>query len=355
MICSPLNYVLTFSGLTEPLFALFTIGGIYLCVIRRYMAAAIVISFLPYVRSEGLIIIGVFAVYFAWKKNMKILPWLLTGSIVYAIAGYFVYEDILWVFTKIPYATLNSVYGSGDLSHFVLQFINVTGVPLYFLFWLGFLFMIVRTIKKETGPEEWALILGSFTCFFIAHSLFWYLGIFNSMGLKRVLLGVMPSAAIIALYGFNLVSEHIAVAVKWRQYLKTVIILYVLVFPFLPNPSAIQWQKDMRLDNAQIQVKELATFIKTHSSTYPFLYNYYYLGVVFDIDHFDLNQHRFISRESVQAMQPGNILIWDNLYAGKESDIHKREIDSLPELQILKSFSTRWAGEEMQFVIYRRK
>src|SRR6218665_3878717 len=184
VLFSPLWYILTYSGLTEPLFALFTALGIYFCLDRRYLPACLVVSFLPYIRSEGLIIIGVFGLYLLQTRNWKHIPVLLAGSVVYSIAGWFIYHDLLWVFTKIPYATLGSVYGSGPLLHFVEQLINVVGVPVYALLWIGLIAIVTGVINKRKGPEEGILVVLGFLCFFVAHSLFWYLGIFNSMGLK---------------------------------------------------------------------------------------------------------------------------------------------------------------------------
>lgn len=40
LICMPLNYILTLSALTEPLFALFTILALYWCLGKKYVEAA---------------------------------------------------------------------------------------------------------------------------------------------------------------------------------------------------------------------------------------------------------------------------------------------------------------------------
>ena len=66
-----------------------------------------------------------------------------------------------------------------------------------------------KFFKRQAQAEEIVLILCGFGAFLIAHSLFWYLGIFNSLGLKRVLIGIMPMMALIVLYGFNGISEYL--------------------------------------------------------------------------------------------------------------------------------------------------
>jgi hypothetical protein len=355
MSFSPLNYILTFSGLTEPLFALFVILGVWFCLLRKYTTACIVISFLPYVRSEGLIVIGVFFIYLLFEKQWKRIPLLLTGSVLYGISGAFIYGDLLWVFTKIPYATLGSVYGSGGLFHFGEQLVNVMGVPLYVIFWIGFLALMVGAIKKRVDHLELILIFGGFVCFFMAHTLFWYLGIFNSMGLKRVFLGIMPLMALITLYGYDFLAEKLNVFSGAGRYIKAGIIVYLIIFPFVPNPSAIWWERDMMQDKGQILAEEVATFLKEKPVTYPFLYNYYPLSMALDIDHFDPRHHQFITKEFVHALKPGNVIIWDNIHAKEQSNISKQELDSIAGLQLIASFSTTLKDKEMDLIVYKKE
>ena len=356
LIFSPLFYILTFSGLTEPLFALFTILGIYFCSKQNYLTAALLISFLPYVRSEGLIIIGVFGLYFLYKRLWKPLPLLIAGSVLYGLVGYFVFGNFLWVITEIPYAKLSSVYGQGSLLHFVEQLINVTGVPIYLLFWIGVIGLIVLLLKRKTNAEQHILLLLGFCAFFIAHSLFWYLGIFNSMGLKRVLIGVLPIIALIALLGFNFISGLINLKPTAKKTLQILVVVYVLVFPFLPNPSAIQWEKDMMLSPDQklaIQTAELIS--KRKNVTYPLLYNHRYLSIPLNNDYFDSKQCKQISFENINQMKTGDILIWDNYFAEFESGYKKEQLDSNVTLTSLAVFKSTEQGKEVVFSVYQKK
>ena len=151
LIFTPVYFALTFSGLTEPLFALFIALGIYFLLNEKYLAACILFSFLPFVRSEGLILLGVIGIYLLAKGKWKSIPWLATGHIIYSFAGYFVYHDLLWVFRKIPYATMDSVYGHGNLAHFAQQLFYFFGLPIYILFALGLLSIIWSSIKLKSN------------------------------------------------------------------------------------------------------------------------------------------------------------------------------------------------------------
>jgi Gpi18-like mannosyltransferase len=72
-ILMPSYYILTFSGLTEPLFALFVSVGVYFILREKYALSVIWVSFMPFVRSEGLIIILAFACFLIIKKKMEMV------------------------------------------------------------------------------------------------------------------------------------------------------------------------------------------------------------------------------------------------------------------------------------------
>jgi len=357
LMFSPLNYILTFSGLTEPLFALFTILGIYFCADKKFISAAILISFLPYIRSEGLIILGVFGLYFLYRKSWKVLPFLFFGSVAYGIAGYFVHGNLLWVFTKIPYARLSSVYGHGRLLHFIDQLVNVTGVPIYILFWVGFIGLIVLVFRKKFNAEQHILLFLGFLTFFAAHSLFWYLGIFNSMGLKRVLIGILPIIALITLLGFNFITETLwSLKPTIKKTVQALLVGYILIFPFTVNPSAIQWEKDMMLSPDQKLAEEVAKFVLAHKKTKgPLLYNYRYLSLSLNMDYFDPKVCKQISKGTIEEMAKGDFLIWDNQYANFESGLEKENLDSLSQLTTMSTYKINENGKECVFVLYEKK
>jgi hypothetical protein len=353
LIFSPLYYILTFSGLTEPLFALFLIIGIHNAIRQKHVTASIIISFLPFVRSEGLIILAVFGLYFLLKRKWKIIPLLGTGHIVYSIAGYFVYGDFLWVFNKIPYAHLSSTYGSGKLFHFIEQLNYVTGVPIYILFWIGIVSIIRKSIQRKITPELQILVFLSFLSFLIAHSLFWYFGIFNSMGLKRVLICVIPLISIIALTGFNFITEVIFIKKKYPGIIiQGLLIVYILIFPFTGNPAAINWKRDMKLSADQQSAIMIARFItKNYGTHHRYIYAATYLSEVLKIDHFDTCKRVDLNGDILNYIKPGDILIWDNWFSVVENGITKERLDNTPGLSNI--FNTNI--QEVSYSVYKLK
>ena len=340
LFMAPLYFVLIFSGLTEYLMGFAIILAIYLILDNKYIPAIIIISFTPFMRSEGLVIIGVFAFYLLIKRKFKLLPLLITGHLIYSIAGYFIYKDLLWVFNKIPYLNIGSPYGSGHLLDFAGKLYYVIGFPLMILLGLGFVY-ILRTFFKpsiyknrKVYAEDLILIYGSFSAFFAAHSLFWWLGIFNSMGLGRVLNSVVPLAVLIGLHGLNMVASS-----KNKLVNKSVVVLFgvfVVFFFFWGNPASVNWKKDLNLSEDQLLVNAHVPIIAKEYSTATFYYSRPYVGLVLGIDHFDQNRHKFLRDLSVDGGRPENlIIIWDHWFSAVEEGKELGTLLSDPDLLLL--------------------
>lgn len=355
LICSPLYFVLTFSGLTEYLFALFVCIGFYSLFLNRTTFSIIIISFLPFIRSEGLIIIGVFAFYLFLKKQWKYIPLLLFGHIIYSIAGYFAHKDFLWVFNQIPYARLSSIYGNGNLFHFIEQLLYVVGVPIYILFWIGAVYIIWQSIYKKTSVELRIIVMVGFFAFFISHTIFWYLGIFNSMGLKRVLISIAPFTAIISLIGFNFITDVFLNQKKWKYIIQCILIAYIIIFPFTSNPSAIKAERDLILSKDQESAIQVADFIqKNVSQNHRFMYTHPYLSEVLHIDHFDSIKRIDFTDDILNNTSSGDIIIWENWFAVVENGISKEYLDTLPMLLNIYNSNVLDRGREVIYSVYIR-
>ena len=356
LIFCPLYFVVIFSGLTEILFASFILFGIYLILKEKPAPAAIVISFLPFVRSEGLFFIALFAIYFILSKQWKFIFYLAVGHAVYAIAGVFVFNNALWVVTDIPYAHLGSPYGKGKLFHFAEQLQYVIGIPLYILFWVGILENIRKIIRKSFRKRhryvDIVLVFFGFATFFIAHTLFWYFGIFNSMGLKRVMVGVAPLAILICLQGFNYITENLLCNKgKLRKVIRYGFILYIFIFPFTSNPAAINWKKDMWHSVSQDLVQEkIAKYIQARYTEIPRLvYNDYFISEALSVEHFNPNKRIDLSKDYLNELKEGDLIIWDSWHSVVDRNTNKEDLDSNPQFKLIKEF-TEW--DKNRQVIY---
>lgn len=349
LFTSTLFFVLTFSGLTEHLFALITLLGFYYFLKDNYLLASILISLLPFVRSEGLIIIGVFAFALILKKQWKSIPFLSLGHIIFAVAGSVVHHDILWVFNKIPYVIAENPYGHGDLFHFVIQLNFVIGLPLYILFWLGFIIVIGQLIKKKIPFSRFSLIFGIPIAFLVAHSIFWYFGIFNSMGLIRVLVDVSPFFILIALYpvesllNFNLSK-------KTKTSLTAVIVLIIFLFHLTPNNTAIHWDKDLSLNSDQQCILD----IKSHTSQIGhkntiFIYSHPYINEAFNIDPFIEAKQKPLNIENIENASIDDLIIWDSFSVYNAQEIKNNYLERAPYVEVFHC-----KNDKNEFIVFKR-
>lgn len=381
---APLCYVLTFSGLTEPLFACVTIASAFFWIVKKnHILAFSLLSFLPFVRSEGLIFVILLGLYGIWKQEWKSLPFLALGHVVYSIAGYFVYKDILWVFTKIPYANMSSPYGKGALFHFIEQSPIVIGLPVFGMLVLGVIsigFYLwtrsselrsdisatpLRTTDIPTATtkvwitEELAWIWLPYLAFLGAHSLFWYLGIFNSMGLNRVLIGVMPLMAIIALRGYHFFFSCFAAFPKLQTVLRYGFWIYLLIYPFTDNHGAVHWKRDMYLTTAHQSLATIGKSLEhTKNQGYVYYVNAPYICEVLDLNPFNPKERRLLFQHELVELSHTHqkaILIWADYCP--EAPMTIRDIQAiLPEITLLQKYEyTDDDGQIRRFEVWKRE
>lgn len=350
---SPLALVLAFSGLTEPLFAFLCLCGLYFFLSERKVIALIVISFLPFVRTEGVLFLGLMAMVVVWEREWKVLPLLLLGFLFYAVIGGIVSNDFLWFFHQMPYTQGASHYGHGRIFHFVDQLFYVVGLPFYFFLIIGLFAGLWQFIQGRLRVIEVSFIYGGFVGYVIAHSLFWYFGIFDSMGLKRVLVGVLPLASFIALNGLNWIVSFLGGKKQKIQFVFWIGLL-VFIFPFLGTPSSIHWRefclsvKQEQVQKLKMELSGLLVGKKRVSTAYPYVY------YVLDVDCFDANSAFPLSSLS-GGWRKDDLLIWDSDFATIENGVSKEILMRNSNLEIVYKHGETLDGKGFEIVVFRSK
>lgn len=358
---APMGIYLTLSGLTEPLFAFWLIASVYLAVRGQGLAAVIWVSFLPFVRSEGLVILCVWAVYLLFTRRWRWLPLLMAGHVALSIAGYFYYGNLLWVFKKIPYATMGSVYGAGKLLHFVKGLWEVVGYPMYLLLGLGMLYgayALGQIIKQKkyhpiSAQELW-LVYGSFTAYVVAHTLFWYLGIFQSFGLLRVLVGVIPLSGLICLRGLN-GAVNVLPHKTAQTAAVSLVLLAVLAYPFYSLNYAMHF--DLKAD--QKAQNELANFVKQqYGAGYKYYFDMPHLSLALHTDPFDDQQKQMTAALFTGAPLPDKTLvIWDDWYSPVEAGTKLEKLVQDDRLEPVRFFEAKdpWGSPRLTHLFVKKR
>jgi hypothetical protein len=332
---SPMCMTHVQTGLTEPLFALWLMVGVCWFIptpsnVQRSLSTALPVvwlSFLPFIRSEGLVVLCVIAVWLFVIRRWQLLPLLMVGHIVMGLIGWAHHGTPMWVFTKIPYQSLdNGIYGSGPWLHYYKNMPELLDKWL-FVFWrvgvvAGLIRMVLYWVKPAQYPfkkaELW-LVYGISTGLFVAHTLFWALGIFNSYGLMRVFIGVMPLFGIIMAQGINFVVSFVdRFNIKW---LGTAIVAFLTIGATVHTVRHLHWGKFVAYGDMKDQL-ELGKQYAERYKGYTFYFDAMVPALAFDVDLYDPKQYRKTRQLLTGDPIPEkSVVVWDFRYSGWEAQV----------------------------------
>jgi hypothetical protein len=343
------------SALTEIICALFLILFIHWSLKRKFAVAAFILSFMPFARSEGFVVLGIAAMFFFFTRRWKYLPFLAFGSIVLNTIG-FCYTGLpLWIFESNPYVhTEITAYGSGSFFHFFIWSIPVFGIGFFFLLkytWNSAIGIPNRVKSDWNGlnnSEEskvfalkhqvlfW-IVLGSFWGYFMAHTTLWWLGMWASLGLLRVMFVVAAPLVIIALIEMNKFLDAQPRLGKWNSVKVLVFVLCgtafgsnTLILGAFGAPVEYGIEESV-LDNMHQWM--LAENIKTEGRVFA---GHAYVTVLLNIDPNDYSKNHQL-RDFMFA-QSGDLIVWDGHYGPNEEQTPIEEIEADSTLVFLKEF-----------------
>ncbi len=342
LLSAPVYFLCASSAVTEILFGLILSWAIYEAVNKRYWLAAALVSFLPFVRSEGYGIILVFALGFIVLQAWKAIPLLALGFVAYSIAGARHFQDLFWVIHNHPYHDASTIYGSGPIWHFVGKVKEIWGIPLYVLWVLGTVIFVwnvfSRFIRKEKMAEQtrvWMFfIFGSFFIFLVGHSVVWYLGKSASLGLTRVMAAVMPACALIGLYAVDRVFGRLNPKLRMFRY----VLLAVLSFTTIRGAFK-QNRPPYHGDTEKQEIIKAGNWLR-NSPYYENRARVFYfapsVAVILNIDPFDPSQRGDLSEISWNRDIPsGSIIFWDAHFGPNEARVPIDSLFQRPELEMI--------------------
>lgn len=359
-VFTPMFFLISFSSLTEIIFAFLTTLSIYLFTDKKYIYSAIAMSFVPFARTEGIIFFPLIIFSFIFVKNYKSIFFLITGFVVMSIAGYPVYHDFLWPITKNPYHDASALYGSGKLLHFVEHSPGIFGWPIIVLFFIGLLSSILYIFKHKLNHQSISLLLiiGIALGYFSAHSVVWAYGMGGSAGLIRVMAGIVPAVACIALLG----SDQIFKLIPHRPWTKWSFIIVVAVVIIIEGVSKNKFP--IYLGQEERELHQVATFIKENNLDENYIIYYNPLNAyLLDLDHFSDAHSRnqlYDNNQPHKDLKPGTIIIWDAHFSPNESGLPKANLEQDSQLIKIKEFHPEhpfevYGGQPYEVLIFQRK
>ena len=335
---SPVYFLISASCLTEILFSFVLVAAVYLFLGKRFVLAAIVLSFLPMVRSEGVVILPVFAVALFLGRSYRSIPFLLTGTVLYSLIGYFVFGDILWLFNKLPYSLGKSLYGSGSLFHFVKHSPSIFGIPLLILIVAGLLTWGTGILKnfslRNPNTILFILIAGSWIIYYAAHSYVWWKGTGGSLGLTRVMAGIVPLAALTGMKFFEFVSQKIkSKTIVYGVFTILAILQVVMLFS--------RHNLMLKADPTEQLIKKSTDYIRINEEGEKVFYFNPLVIHYLELDPYDTEQCNWWVADKQQpsnTLDWGDLLVWDAHFGPNEGGVQLENLENDPFLKKIKSF-----------------
>jgi hypothetical protein len=338
-------------GMTEPFFGLLLLLILWLGVHQKWILFALVTSFLPFARSEGMLVILMAGVFLLVIKEVKALPFLLIGFILYAFTGKLLLNDWMWYFNNDPYPE-NSPYGNGTWYHYLQAFKRHIGIINFLL--LPFIsYYLYRLFKK--GEKRLFLLflffIGIYILVIVVHSYLWANGLKGAMGLSRLAtLGVLP-VLFFAVLSFNLVISQ-----------KNIVTLIVVVLLSALTVNQIaHYDLPTKETEFHSSLKKAIQYTKKHYSKKTYYFHpmiAYYEGInTFDTKIKTTQSFGLLSDEGIHYLRKGDCIIRDSQFGPVEQGMPFDRIEQISWLKKVKTISlktpfTEYHGEPRCVIIY---
>jgi hypothetical protein len=344
-VFTPVYLFIMYTSLTEILFSTVLMAAIYLFISKRFIWAAVVISLIPFARAEGMMYILLFIPAFIWMKQYKALPFLLTGFVVFSIAGWPLYHDLLWFFTKMPYSSSSSaLYGHGSFWFYFEMLDEIIDYPLLILSVTGLLYIIInlknglKNVHDVKYVTLYFLVIPSFFGFILAQSFLWWQGLMGVLSSTRFMACVLPLSALIALTGFEWVMEKAKLNRAIYFIIGAFIILLVAYKPFTYNKLPMKTGLNFAV------MDKLTTWLKeTQFNNNRAFYSDPMFPFYMDVDPFDTQKcfkiYNYEKTDPASLLKSGELLIWDAQFAGYEGHLPFDTLIKNNNLRLLNIFT----------------
>ncbi|MCK9400804.1 MAG: DUF2029 domain-containing protein [Bacteroidales bacterium] len=361
---APVYMVNILTSLTEILFALVLVAGIYFFLKGKMILSSVIISFLPFARMEGVMFLVIFLAAFLLVKKYRAIPFLFAGFVIFSLAGTFRYHDLLWFFNAMPYSEKGSaLYGSGSFWYYLERFHQLLGFPLTILAVIGIIQLVISLFREKkpalttTRLTEYYLIPASLFGFILAHSFLWWQGMMGVLATSRFMACVLPLCGFLALVGLNRINSFFDRRKYFSSIFTPIIILITIWVPYTLHkiPARPSWSDQV--------MKETADDIRTEGlDRYPLYYFDPKLAYYLEIDPYDSRglQKNFPDPDQPDfSLRDSSIVVWDTHFGEFEHRIPLEKLLNNPCFRLLdvnspaidKKFHT---GQQYMSAVFRK-
>ena len=343
------------SGLVEVFFGTMFMLSFWLVFAKRYYASALVASLIPFVRPEAYVVMPLLLLVYMYRRKFLAIPLMITGSLIYTVAGLAQYKDIFWIINR-NYKLVGDNYAGqkGSYFHYFNLYNEIWGrvYAILLLVGIGIILYqvycsIFRKLKQEHIVETFLLFIGSTVGCFILHSLLCGMpGILNNLGILRYLAVLIPGSAMIALIGINIINASVLNRISFLRYFIVVAIMFLVV-----RSSFTQWYYPFRQNNEGLVMRQMGNYIQNYwpkSGKICFLNPL--VPTVANVDPFDSKKVEMLwsaDVEQIKGFPDSTLMLWDSHFMKGEGKIPLNSLLMNPNLIMLKHY--KFENEELPF------
>lgn len=220
-------------GMTEVLFGFLVLLSGLMLLQKQWVWFAIVISFTPFSRSEGLILLPIAAILLTYFKVWKAFPFLFLGFVLYSFIGFLVLDDFFWYFNNNPYEGAEDIYGQGNWMHYINYWPVHLGLLGLVLMFVCIPMFIMNIFSRKLTKQSTLLFLFFSAVYFgiiLTHMYLWANGKSGALGLTRLATHGWPGF----LMSCILVLGETSIRSQVKNYLSVVLLGFSVVILTYP-------------------------------------------------------------------------------------------------------------------------
>lgn len=357
----PISLGNAIATLTEPLNMLMLSAAFYAWIADRKIAATLLFSFLPWIRTEGFVILVPFLVYLIFTKQYKLIPYLIVGTFIFNLLGWFQTGEPFWFITENPYFAIETdserfAPEPGSFLFYIRDNKNIFGnITLIFSAlgagYFAFQYFFKKTNIKQSAFVFW-VVAGVFVAYYFAHSFIIWRGMLGTHGMTRVMMVIVPCVAFFMVYFINVIFKPFSN--QFNPYKNIVLILFAFVLTYQAYrvkgyPTQFyNFNKTSVPQIANVQNLDLAyQYLEKNNLTNQVIYHQLPLfDVRYDRDPYakpltkDWKTAYIWSIDLNENWAPKNsIIIWDRYHAQREGNMPFEKISTSIDYRLLTQFT----------------
>lgn len=325
----PVLFNISFTSLAELPAATLIIMSFYFFLKNKNVTAMILASLTFTFRTEMYFVAGLYFIYFLYKKNWKVLPYVIVGPLFWFLLSWIFTGNINSFFYNLGmHSRLPRIQEGIKWNHYLLMSPKTYGI-LQTLFFVIALFVIL--IKKRTSDFLF-LILVTFGGI-AGHTLAALDGLATtcSVGQIRYIAIVGPAFGIIATVGFSWFFELI----KSKKILDILSVLVILIL-FLFGPLFVPFHVKYEIANISDKIAYLQ---KEKYPDYAVISDMHQLANALDESAAGDKTYKMMTKKNIEAFQK-SIIVWESSLEGSpfvEDNVTLKYIESLSNVKLLDS------------------